>query len=45
MTHPLAAIAPEKRLRVFVPLLIATLVITFLFRFIGPANPPLSILN
>jgi hypothetical protein len=39
MTHPLAAIVPEKRLRIFVPLLIATLVITFLFRFIGPASP------
>ena len=39
MTHPLAAIAPEKRIWVFVPLLIATLVITFLFRFIGPNQP------
>jgi hypothetical protein len=39
MTHPLAAIVPEKRLRIFVSLLIATLVITFLFRFIGPASP------
>jgi hypothetical protein len=39
MPHPLAALAPEKRLRVFVLLLIATLVITFLFRFIGPDQP------
>ena len=39
LTHPLAAIPSDKRLRVFVPLLIATLVITFLFRFIGPAQP------
>ena len=39
MRHPLATIPPEKRARVFVPLLIATLVITFLFRFIGPAQP------
>ena len=38
-THPLALIAPDKRVRVFMPLLIATLVITFLFRFIGPAQP------
>jgi hypothetical protein len=39
MTHPLVAIAPEKRLRVFVPLLTATLVLTILFRFIGPTQP------
>jgi hypothetical protein len=39
MTHPLAALAPEKRIRVFGPLLIATLVITLLFRFIGPNQP------
>jgi hypothetical protein len=39
LTHPLNAIPSGKRARVFVPLLIATLVITFLFRFIGPAQP------
>ncbi len=39
MTHPLAALSPDKRVRVFVSLLIATLVITFLFRFIGPDRP------
>ena len=39
LVHPLAAIPSDKRTRVFVPLLIATLVITFLFRFIGPAQP------
>ena len=39
LTHPLAAIPSDKRARVFVPLLMATLVITFLFRFIGPAQP------
>ena len=39
MSHPLAAIPSDKRPRVFVPLLIATLVITLLFRFIGPAQP------
>ena len=39
MSHPLAAIPAHRRTRVFVPLLIATLVITFLFRFIGPAQP------
>jgi hypothetical protein len=38
-THPLNAIPSDKRARVFVPLLIATLVITLLFRFIGPAQP------
>ena len=37
--HPLAAIPLDKRVRVFVPLLIATLIITLLFRFIGPAQP------
>ncbi len=39
LTHPLAAIPSNKRARVFIPLLIATLVITLLFRFIGPAQP------
>ena len=39
LIHPLAAIPSDKRTRAFVPLLIATLVITFLFRFIGPAQP------
>jgi hypothetical protein len=39
LTHPLAALPSDKRTRVLVPLLIATLVITFLFRFIGPAQP------
>jgi len=39
LTHPLAAISPHQRARVFAPLLIATLIITFLFRFIGPAQP------
>jgi hypothetical protein len=39
LTHPLNAIPSDKRARVFIPLLIATLVITFLFRFIGPAQP------
>jgi hypothetical protein len=39
LTHPLNAIPSGKRTRVFVPLLIATLVITLLFRFIGPAQP------
>lgn len=39
LTHPLAALSSDKRRRVFVPLLSATLVITFLFRFIGPAQP------
>lgn len=39
MSHPLAAIPADRRARVFIPLLIATLVITFLFRFIGPSQP------
>ncbi len=39
LTHPLAMVPSDKRARVFVPLLIATLVITLLFRFIGPARP------
>jgi hypothetical protein len=39
MTHPLATLAPDKRVRWFVPLLIATLLLTFLFRFIGPTQP------
>ncbi len=37
--HPLAWIPADKRARVFVPFLIATLVVTFLFRYIGPAQP------
>ena len=39
MSHPLAAIPVDQRLRVFIPFLIATLLMTFLFRFIGPAQP------
>lgn len=39
MSHPLAAIPADQRARVFRPLLIATLLITVLFRFIGPAAP------
>jgi len=39
MRHPLEAIPPDKRVRVFIPLLTATLLITFAFRFIGPAKP------
>ena len=39
MTHPLASLPHDKRVRVFVSLLIATLVLTFLFRFIGPNQP------
>lgn len=39
MRHPLEAVPPDKRARVFLPLLIATLLITFAFRFIGPAAP------
>ena len=39
LTHPLNTIPSDKRARVFVPLLIVTLVITLLFRFIGPAQP------
>jgi hypothetical protein len=39
LTHPLAAIPSGKRARIFAPLLAATLIITFLFRFIGPAQP------
>ena len=39
LTHPLNAIPSNKRARVFIPLLIATLLITFAFRFIGPAQP------
>jgi hypothetical protein len=38
LTHPLATIPVDKRSRVFVPWLIATLLMTFLFRFIGPAK-------
>ena len=37
--HPLATIPSDQRARIFIPLLIATLVITFLFRFIGPTQP------
>ena len=39
MRHPLESIPPDKRATVFGPLLIATLLITFAFRFIGPAAP------
>ncbi len=39
MRHPLEAIPADKRVRVFLPLLVATLLITFAFRFIGPAKP------
>src|SRR5512144_2973157 len=39
MSHPLVAIPVDRRLRVFIPFLIATLLITLLFRFIGPAQP------
>jgi hypothetical protein len=39
LTHPLNALPSEQRVRVFVPLLVATLLITFAFRFIGPAQP------
>ena len=39
MHHPLEAIPPDKRLQVFLPLLIATLVLFSLFRFIGPNQP------
>jgi hypothetical protein len=39
LAHPLNAIPAAKRVRVFVPLMIVTLLITFLFRFIGPAQP------
>jgi hypothetical protein len=39
MRHPLEAIPADNRARVFIPLLIATLLITFAFRFIGPAKP------
>ncbi len=39
MRHPLEAIPADKRARVFLPLLVATLLITFAFRFIGPAKP------
>lgn len=39
MRHPLEAIPADKRVRVFIPLLVATLLITFAFRFIGPAKP------
>ncbi|MBI5568267.1 MAG: hypothetical protein HY870_25480 [Chloroflexi bacterium] len=39
MRHPLEAVPSDRRARVFSPLLIATLLITFAFRFIGPAKP------
>jgi hypothetical protein len=39
MRQPLEAIPPDKRARVFLPLLAATLLITLAFRFIGPAQP------
>ena len=39
LSHPLAAIPSDKRTSVLVPLLIATLVMTFLFRLIGPVQP------
>lgn len=39
MRHPLEAIPADNRARVFLPLLIATLLITFAFRFIGPVKP------
>ena len=39
MTHPLASLASGQRLQVFVPLLVATLALTILFRFIGPDKP------
>jgi hypothetical protein len=39
MSHPLAALSPEQRQRAFWQLLTATLALTILFRFIGPAQP------
>ena len=39
MRHPLEALPAHQRAKVFIPLLIATLLITFAFRFIGPAAP------
>ncbi len=39
MRQPLEAIPPDKRARVFIPLLSVTVLITFAFRFIGPAAP------
>lgn len=39
MRHPLEAIPANQRAKVFLPLLIATLLITLAFRFIGPAAP------
>ncbi len=39
MRHPLEATPAQHRAKVFLPLLIATLLITFAFRFIGPAKP------
>ncbi len=39
MRHPLESIPAHQRAKVFLPLLIATLLITFAFRFIGPAAP------
>jgi hypothetical protein len=39
LTHPLNALPSDQRVRVFIPLLVAMLLITFAFRFIGPAQP------
>ena len=39
MRHPLEAIPAHQRAKVFILLLIATLLITFAFRFIGPTKP------
>ncbi len=39
MRHPLSRLTPDAQRRVFLPLLIATLLMTLLFRFIGPAQP------
>ena len=39
MRHPLESIPADNRARVFLPLLLATLLITLAFRFIGPAKP------
>jgi hypothetical protein len=39
MQHPLARLTPDAQRRVFLPWLIATLLMTLLFRFIGPAKP------
>lgn len=39
MDHPLNSIPMAKRLSVFLPLLVATVVLTAIFRFIGPFTP------